>query len=253
MGSLLEVVPGGARAAKQPPSDEDKALLTKLTKSGTVVDVAISDDISPEEYHNCLRVVSIQLTRSLKQAEVLMPFLGRLLDITSRHPELYKDKGFDSYETFVEMLGAKYGVGRSTCFEARRMVQRFPSLTISEFEKTGRVNMRILAQAIPKGEEQKPFARKLVEMAQTSTAKDLRAHCEEKGYLHKGETQGAYISIGCSADVKAAWDEFVNNVDVHAFVENASPGAILHRMIEECSGEWLARVEDARDGEADEG
>ncbi len=244
--SGLQVLSSAVEQVKRPPTPAERRLLTELTAPGAVVSSLIPDEIDADQFYSTIGVVCAALSRAVLQTEMLLPVLGRLLDITQQHPELYKDRGYETYEAFLDKLGETYGVSRSSCFEARKMVQRFPDLTVSTYEKVGRVNMQILAKAIPPGDEKKPYAKKLIEKAAEWSAKELRQHCVDQNYIEAGETEGAYVHFACDKTRKRFIEKFLNDEDIQAFLETKDPGKMIARCIEESVTGWKAQIEDAR-------
>lgn len=237
---------------EKPFTQKEKDLLKELTRPEATIEVTVADNITPEEWMQVADVTCRALMRAQRQEQALMPVFGRLLLIAKEHPEIWQGNRYDGFENFITAtVREKWGIGRSTCYEAMRLASRFPEMEVVEYQDIGRLNMRILDRAIPKGEEKKKFAKDLLAKAKELTTSEFREYCEERLYLDPGETQGTYIRMPSSMTTAKLWAAFISDPRIQAVCKTAKPDRILKHMMEECRGEWNAAGQDLLDHQAE--
>lgn len=228
--------------AQKPPTDAEKRILKKLSEDQVTVEVCIPEDIGKTDFNVTLSAVCKTLVKAHLQEEILMPALGRLLQVATEHPELYQTEEIPTFEDFVAEIGKTYGVGRSTCYDARKLASRWGHvIDVEQFRKIGRVKMQIVSKAVGKGDEGKAYVKKLLEVAATGTAENLKDFATTKGYLSSGESEGTFFKIGCNKAQARRFRRWFDNPAVKAFAGSEGEAEILDHMIEECSNEWLEK------------
>lgn len=225
--------------AKKKLTDEEQQFIAAMTKPGAQVDVVVPQEIDAKQWKSNTSLVCRVLIRAEMQAQTMMPVLGRLLVIARSTPEI--TEGYESFENFLKTeVYEKYGVGRSTCFEAMQMC-RWTGLTMGQFEAIGRRNFRLLNQAVPKGDEGERWAKGLLAKASELSESELQDYCEDKGYFEKGETVGSFLKIGVSKAALKRINKWFNDPEVIAAAGSENPADILEAMVAECEVEWRHR------------
>ena len=228
--------------AKEKFTSAESKLLNEITRSESIIEVTIADDITPDAWHSTVSVVGRAYLRATIQEAKTLPVMGRLLVIAEKRPEIWE--GFDSFKQFITTeISEKFGISVSSAYEAIGLAKRMPHLEISQIEAIPRRNMRLVLQAVPKGDEKKGTAKTLLEKASTMTEHDLREFCEKKGYIGIGEAQGAFVRVPCSKKVLKMWDQFIEDPQIQAVCGSDKPGDILEHMLESCA-DWKAIAED---------
>lgn len=227
-------------------SSAETKLLNELTRPDVRVEVTIPEDINPKDWMVAARATCRAFVRAQRQTDMLLPILGRLLLICKDNPQIYQENGYDSFEHFVNAeVREKFGVGRSTCYEAMAAV-RFGTaakLEMADYPAIGRVNFRLLTKAIPEGDEKKAFAKKLVEKAKTATVQELREHVESQGYVEKGETVGGWLRIPCNKKQLKVFEKFFADEDYQSYCGTGDRASMLEKAIAEATTEWHKQIE----------
>jgi hypothetical protein len=231
--------------AKKSMTPEEESLLKTLTKPDTAVEVLLPDTMDKKEWSFHTSTVCRAYVRAEVAQAKLLPVIGRLLDFAKQHKAEIWEK-FESWEAFMEAeVYDKFGIGRSTAYEALQMAHRLPHMSVGELQAIPRRNIKIALQAIPKGDEKKGPSKTLLAKAAELSEADLRDFCESKGYLEPNTTQGGYIKIPASKKVIKMWEKFIADPQIQAVCGSPIVGDILERMLEECASEWKATAEDA--------
>jgi hypothetical protein len=225
--------------SKKKYTDKEVALMKEIEKNPTGIEVVIPDTISADEFDVALSAVCKVIVRAQLQTESLMPVLGRLLFIASKNPELYSKK-FESFGDFRESIQERFGVGRSTCFEAQAFCERWSAIIpADQFKEIGRVKMNLISKAVAKGKEGLKKSVALIEAAKEMTIKELGAFCEKEGYFDAGSTTGSYIKFECNKAQQKRSGKFYDDPRVHAVCGTDDQATIHDMMIQECSNEWF--------------
>lgn len=236
---MQELILGNvAVMVSQDYSSKEKAVIKELSQ-GAVIDVVIPDTIEASDFHVALDAVCKVIVRAEMQKESLIPALGRLLYIASTHPELYQDK-YETFDDLVASLGQRFGVGRSTCFDAKAFWGRWSTVLPSEEYKTvGRVKLKMLSQAIDKGKEAQKRSQNALAYAKEHTAAELEEYLEKEFHQPSGSTTGATFKFTSSKAANKRITKWFEDPRVAAYCGTDDVAAILELMIAECSGEWV--------------
>jgi hypothetical protein len=233
------------QTANERITEAEAAILKQLSQAESV-DVVVPETMSREDFRATLSAVCKSWVRAALRQQMLLPALGKLMVLAKAHPELWQDREDQPYEDFVAMIGDKFGVGRETCFAAKRLVTRWAEhLALTDWRQIGRNNLELINKTVPRGDERKPEAQALIAMAKHSTTAALAEHIEGKGLLEEGESRGGVIRITCSQTVYRMWLRFVQDDLVRAYCESDKPDLILRRCMEECQNEWIIRMKEA--------
>jgi hypothetical protein len=222
---------------KKKPSEEDQKLFLEMTKPGAKIEVVIPDKIDPKEWKRSINITCQVLARAQSQEQLTLVVLGRLLLVAKNSTAILGEK------TFEEFLKAEvyesYGVSRSTCFEALGLCRW--GLENRQYEAIGRRNLRLLNQAVPKGDESKAWAKTAVQKAAELPEDEFREFCEEKGYFEKGETIGAIFRIPMNKKEFKDNTKFFSDPEITAAAGSKKLSNILERMRQEVEIEWRHR------------
>jgi hypothetical protein len=228
---------------KKKSTEEEGKLTNALVKSTSTVTELIPDDISVEDFNKKLGAVCKGIVRAQLFSEGLLSFLGRLLAVAAERKDLWEK--FEKFEDFVAWIRDTYGVSRATVFECKRLSLRWSgTLNAQDFEAVGRVKLNLIGKVVDKGSEGTQKAVKLIEMAKTSTAKELSAHLESKGLLPASEASGGYFRYPGNKRQIKEHTKFFNDARIHAVVGSSQVADIIDALLAEASIEWLHRGEE---------
>ena len=224
-------------ALRKPLTPKESELLKALSKPDATIEVVLPAEINKKDWEFTTGVVCRGIARARMQEQVLLPVLGRLLAIAKENPVI--TEGFENWEDFLEAkIYGEFGVGRSTVFEATKIVRRLPDLQISTYEAVGRNNLRIFFKAVAEGDENKPYAKKLLEKAAELTTEQLVKYCVEKGLTTTAEVTGASVSFKCNKGESKQFDKFFANEKYQAHVGSGDRAKMLLAAIAEATTEW---------------
>lgn len=231
---------------------EEKEILASLLSDGRRLDDVLPDGMDSHDVWTRL-VAACKLDRGAAYVgNRLKPIIGRLLILIQRHPELYENLGYSSYEEFMTKgMPSIFGISRSEAYACRRVAERFPSLTIGQFRQIGVAKLYTLASVTKEGE---PEADELVRYAMDPEVNrsDLRAKAAEMKGLDGDEFRMVELRIGMTRDLLNRWKSFCNDPAVQLYCaamsgEQPSEAQILKFMMDECELEWKRRGHELRD------
>ncbi len=78
----------------------------------------------------------------------------------------------------------------------------------------------------------------------------MKVYCQQKGYLEPGETQGAFLRVGCSAAQLKRFNKFFANSEYQAYCGSSTPGVMLEKAIAEATTEWSTQAEEQTESTA---
>jgi hypothetical protein len=215
---------------------KEKSLIKELTKAGAAVDVVIPDTIEAADFEIALGAVCKVISRAEMQKEGLIPVLGRLLFVASEHLEAL---GYETFDSLVASISMRFGVGRSTCFEAKGYWKRWSEVLAPEdYRAVGRVKLKMLSQAVDAGKEGQKRASAAVEFAKAHTANELEEYLDKEFHVTPGSATGAVLKIASSKAANKRIIKWFEDERVHAYCGTDDLADILEAMIGECQGEW---------------
>jgi hypothetical protein len=231
----------------------DSKLIKTLLRDDVVVDVLIPEEINSDQFWNSLSAVSRAMAHTENTQGRLMPVLGRLLAVARKHPDLFLDQGYGDYEDFVNRgVSQTFHVSRATCYEAKRMAERWGEFTVALFGEVGRVKMNLLTKAVAKGDEKKGYAKKLIEKASELTVEDFRNHLDKLppagGQVERSTTIPEKIVILTNKKRAKLIRQFFESPEVIAYCGSDKWDVILEHLIAEAQTEWVARVREVQEG-----
>ena len=218
----------------------ESRLVSELIKPDCQIQVVIPAEIEPKEWAKAFHAVVKALDTIYRKDKFMKPALGRLLLVARANPATYKELGHQTFDAFLEKeIKSRYEWGRSTWFATMSMVDRWPNLTVAEYAEVGPKKFEVLAKAIPKGDEKKSEAVRLLETSKTVTVSELKDLCVERGLSISGDHDGAVLSITCSKAQLQVFNDFFACPEVQAVCQTADKGKILELAIAEVIGEWV--------------
>lgn len=198
----------------------------------------IPDGSNPDALWNTLGACSKALKAYQNAASIMKLIVGRLLVIVKENPSLWHGK-FDGYDDFVVNYVEKVlGVPRSEAYAARRVIEKWPSLTMDEIRQ---VKFGKLSYLCTITDETQPDSNKWLEAAQAHTLNELKDMAANNGIMPREDSDLASINIVTSLAVKRQWEEFIGRPEIQAYVGSEGPGRILEALMSECEVEWLSR------------
>ena len=219
---------------------EENMLLRELLRPGASIEVLIPTDAEPEELWKtldaCVRGLGLLEARMCR----LKPIIGRILLIFENKPSLYKALGFETYSAFLDngVYGA-LGLHRTSAYEGKLVARDWPQIGPDRYAKAlGPKKIAILSKFV-KGSS--PNSESWLQTAESMKVSELREYCVQRGFIERGETVGAVITITASRSIYDEWKEFCSDGRVQSKVGTKDHGKILRAMIQECSAEWLQK------------
>lgn len=231
--------------AKKKYTEKEEAIAHQLTAPKAKIEVLIPEDMNADDFDVAFSAVSKIYARATLQAQAMFPILGRLLYVAEKNPELWNKK-FDKFTDFRIATADKFGVARSTSYDAWDYARRwYEVLPPSDFSTVGRVKIKMISNYIGKGDESKATARKLVEFAKEHTADELDAHMDKTLHTGRGSSTGAFFKIPCNKKQLKVFAEWFGDPKIHAKTGKDKVADILELMIDECqSSNWEADGEE---------
>lgn len=229
--ALSEAITGGVL------SENEKALLYSLISEETIsIDVLLNKDSTDQELDEALNVCMKSHGKLYKANMRLKPVIGRLLCLISEHPEIYKSRGYKSFDKFMsEYIPKETGMTRSEAYNCRRIMESFPSLTVKDFEETGYVNLTLLCRVTKDSE---PSRDTWMEKAKEMTVEGLKEELVKEGIFDKDDLERAKIEIKTTKSIADNFKEFVNDKSIQGYCGTNDPGVILDLMMAEVGIQW---------------
>lgn len=239
-------------------SEEQQAIWSTLVSSNKSSIELIPDDLSPTNVWAYLQVVTIGLKRAQQAVSRLKPYFGRILLLVQKHPHLYEQIGYQSFNDFMSRgVDELFGISRPEAFNCLRIAEVLPTLNSDTMENLGFSKLNLVASAvrlqtnsgstIEMREAKKDF---WVKAAQEATVKALRAQVETARALDPGDLgPSESVVIFVTSEVKKRWKEFTADTSIRGYCNTDEPGEIFARLLDECSTEWMATYADATRGQ----
>jgi hypothetical protein len=218
------------------PAPQSPAWLKEVMRSSSRIDVAIPDDLGPQEIASRIRQTSELAVRVETSRDKTHAVLGRLLMLARRNPQSYEALGYENFTDYLnEEVAIKYGVGRTTAMNCKRIAEKYGSLGIETYAAVSEQKLLFLAKFSSGSDSNAP---KLLKAASEKTFEQLRTWSEEKGYLGIDEAVGATLTITGSLNKVKQLRRFLAREDVRAHVESDDPLEILLAAIAEVDCDW---------------
>jgi hypothetical protein len=226
-------------------SEKDRSVLAAVLDSTSSINVVIPEEIDSDKLWETMETCCRVAGAVSKASDRIKPIIGRLLVVLKDHPEVYQDRGYSSYEDFMcRGMNELFGISRTEAYACRKVAERFPSLSVDEFNQIGVRKLYVLAAATREGDKN---AKELVEKAKDPEVNrsDLIEYAATLQHMAAGEFEITKVTITVTKETAQMWKDFIASKEVQAFAGNgtdpATDGGIFRRMLEECAGEWLVQ------------
>lgn len=219
-------------------SSEDKSILSAVLDENASLDVVVPGTMDGDTLWKSLEACCRVASHITKASQKIKPVIGRLLVVLKDHPEVYQSRGYRTYENFLSRgLDDLFGISRTEAYALRKVAEKFPSLSVAQFQAIGTTKLYAMAAAIGEGE---PGCEAVIEKAlQPQTTKEqLREFIAEVKYEDAGERQLTDLTITFTKADAAALKQFLNAPETTAYVGTEAWGTKIMRMMAECAGEW---------------
>jgi hypothetical protein len=233
----MEIIKTDSSLASRDMSENEKFLLDGLLADDTArIDVVLRGDSSPEDIAAALDVCS-KVHGTLYKANMrLKPIIGRILELAQDKPEVFKLCECKTFNEFAsEYIPKLTGMTRAEAYQCKRIVEKFPSVTIKDFEDIGYVNLGLLCKVTQEGA---PSKDKWFKEAKEKTVDDFKVYIAERGYGDKGDLDTVVLEVVMSKETAKQIKEFWNNRAFQEYVGSKDHGEMLKAAIGEVAIQW---------------
>jgi hypothetical protein len=229
-------------------TDEEKFLLDGLlADDGARIDVVLRSDSSPADIAAALDVCSKVHGKLQKANMKLKPIIGRILVLAQDKPEVFelcKCKTFNEFAS--EYIPKLTGMTRAEAYQCKRIVEKFPSITIKDFEDIGYVKMGLLCKVTQEGapskekwfKEAKEHFDDETKAVVPTTIDSFKVYIAERGYGDKGDLDTVVLEVVMSKETAKEIKAFWNNRAYQDYVGSKDHGEMLKAAIGEVSIQW---------------
>ncbi len=220
---------------------QENQLLKELLRPGASIEAVIPPDASPEDLWRtldaCVRGLRLLEARTLR----LKPIIGKILLIFEQKPSLYKDLGFETYSDFMRKgVYDTLGLHHTSAYEGKLVARDWPQIDPDRYVKIGPKKLNILSKFAT---GRSPNAEALLQTVEKMKVPEARQYFEQRGFIERGETEGAVITITTNQAVYRHYKRFFGDSRVHEAVGSKDADKILEALIQEGEGSWLEIVE----------
>lgn len=231
---------------------EESKLLPGLLNTSKSPNDFFPDDIAIHLLPQYLSIASKAYLVAQDTVGKLKPFLGRILVLYKQHPELYKSRGFATYDDWMSTgVRQEYGLNRGQAYECVNIAQQCGHLdsrtiTLLGFSKLN-VVAKIIKQSVASDASIEMRQDKVDQWVQVAlqegmTVSRLKETAEENNAVEPGSLEmRVIVSIAVNPETEKMWSAFVNSPEVQQYVGSSDPGVIFERSIQENVNEWQAR------------
>jgi hypothetical protein len=217
-------------------SHDEKQLLNEILSENTTVEVIVPKDSLDEVlWHQlsvCLRAAGFFQRASIR----IRPIIGRIFAIIRQRPDMYKSKGYTSFNDFIKKyVYAHLGISRTIVYECLQIADKFPSLPLKDYDELGATKLKILSRFT---NQTAPSHRRHIDKAKDMTITQFEEWASKQNLIDKGETRPAVITIPTDGAICAEWAKFANNGNIHKAAGAIGHGHILRAMMQECASSW---------------
>lgn len=212
--------------------DEHRLLKKLLDKREELIDAA-----NEEELDALLRVTSKAEAVLKTGISVLRPLMGKIL-IRMQENKKHEELGYKTFDDFMTNGAQKvFGLPRSAAYGAKKIAQKFPTMSLEEHAQIGPEKMRIASRIT---DESDPGCKKILQKASEMTVEAFERFADKERALPVGSIRKSVVIIPCTQEQQQIWDEFAADPDIHMAVGSSDQGNILEATVGECRGEWKA-------------
>lgn len=231
-----------ALATTKLSKQQDELLTALLKDKSKSIQISIPDEADPQTILNSVRSCCSMVSKIEDTSGRLMAVLGRLMVVIRKNPEIWKLAGYKSYEQFVlKEIEERHGLSRASLWAGKRIIEKFPNLTIKEYGDIGTQKLTLLAKYVSM---ESPGHQKWLAKASEVTHEKLKEVLEDKFSDHGGNTGATLTITGSKAKVKQI-KKFLERLDIQAAAESADPIEIILAMMMEVTVEWIEKGEAA--------
>jgi hypothetical protein len=220
----------------------DTSIAKKLMKqTGPVTDI-LPDDMKPDELHASL-VSSLGLLGDIQASEGrLKTIIGRMLQLATSNPEVYKSQGMEHFEDYITFLKKRTGLSRTTLFDSRTLVKNWSNLPVEEIQEIGFTKLMIAGKHT---NQEDPGYKKVLKMARESETADVFRDKVEQLYSAPGSTSGDKLTIvGSKADIKELRN-WLEDAEVRAYLGTSKEAKMINFAFEGISADVQAAAKEA--------
>lgn len=260
MDVTQEVQVTGAEVASlfDPRSEEtltqdERVVLAGLLNRDDRVDLAIPDEMDARELWRTLEICSRVFLRVRHASGQLKLLIGRALHVIHNTPDVYKSRGFSSFDDFMtreDGLPRLTGISRAELYKAKSVAASLgPQTNMDDIREIGSfTKLQLIAGYTEAGSNEQNA---LMEAAKHETIQQLKERiARSELQVEVEDLTWDVLQVNVTRAQKQQIWSFISNPQVKAYCESEAPGVILQRAIEECCGEWQVQPT-AIEGEAE--
>lgn len=225
-------------------SPSEKALLGNLLAKSSTIDAIIPDTIEDSKRFLDSLGVALRLYTNLDTAAgKLKPVIGRMLHVIKNNPPVYKELGYANFEAFcaAEVYG-KYGLSRASFWEAKRLYEAFPKLTLEEYAAAGVTKLTLAAKHMASGSN----VSTIVEKAKALNVQEFAAWVGTRTSTNGTDRSGAIYALSGSRREIGDIRKFCSDPEIMSYCECSSAAGVILAMIAEVEQTWRDSIQEAK-------
>ena len=223
-------------------TNQERMILSALLKRDDRVDLAIPDDMDAMELWRTLDICSRVFVRVRHANGQLKLLIGRALLVIQNTPEVFKSRGFTSFDQFMSNtdkgLPSITGISRAELFKAKSVAASMgPETNLEDIRDIGSfTKIQLVAGYTEAGSDKQ---KEYVAFAKTSTIQQLREKIAADGNgVTEADLEYDLLQVSCTKAQKKFLQQFLTNPRVKAYCQKEDAGSILEMAAMECVGEW---------------
>ncbi len=225
-----------------PITPQEKDVLNRLMEDNSQLTDLVPAEGDHSELIANLHTCCKAMVRVEQASATLKPLIGRMLYIVKQNPSLYKNLGHATFDEFVtkEVIN-RYKMSHGSVWEAKKIVESFPGLTMQEYRDIGTTKLVMAAKVT---DHTSPNHTRILEKAKGMSIKAFKQDIIEQGLVDKGDTQLKTLVITGTRNQIEEIEAFLNNDQVGAYCNTSDSAAKICCAIEECQVEWTTQMEE---------
>lgn len=228
-----------------PLTCEELEIMRSVFDASSRIDLVVPQDINPQKLWDTLQACCNVAGRVSSAGNKIRPIIGRLLVVLKKYPEVYVERGYNTYEDFISRgMDELFGISRTEAYEWRKVAERLSSVSIEDLEKMGTVKAQTLARLTGDGDQNFDRLFKIA-MDEGKSKNDIIAENASIKGLSPEETDLTNITITVTRQTADEWKKFFKSPMVQAYVGDgtnpATEGLVFSKMLAEAQGEWEAQ------------
>ena len=215
-------------------SETQLALVKPLMSSKLkTLEQILPDNWDPEKINPALEIFGGMLADTERFAGRLKVFVGRLLVLAQRNPDIYTSRGHKTFEEYRMAVCKETSMGRSNVSDGKMIVEHFPNLAMERYDTVGPTKLIHLCKFLSQDHSD---CNKLLDYAAAHTLEELKAHTVKKGYLTSGQTYGGTLIVtGDGGQIKELNELIARYAPL---VGSEKPIDVILEAFHEASTEW---------------